>query len=182
MIIAWRKTLPDTTPDPQDEDLPCNAARRAEILRWRPLEVPAFNDNDVRGFVHEWFAAFERLRPAEFFLDHFDPDFVFGEYRTPDEFRGWYADWRAHCPWDHHQVLDLAVAGSARTGWRVDVLLRLVGEWFDGNAAHRTGKPAHLFDRYIRQTWALRHDGSGFRISRCDVWTVREVRLPSSAE
>jgi hypothetical protein len=124
-------------------------------LRWRPLEVPAVNNNDVRGFVHGWFAAFERLQPAEFFLDHFDPDFVFGDHRTPDEFRGWYAGWQVHCPWDHHEDLDLTVAGSAGTGWRVDVLLRLVGEWLD-DAARRTEKPASLLDRYIRQTWALR--------------------------
>src|SRR5215475_13738143 len=77
--------LPDTTSDLQDEDLPSNVARQAEIMRWRPLEVPAVNDNDVRGFVHGWFAAFERLLPAEFFLDRFDPDFVFGEHRTPAE-------------------------------------------------------------------------------------------------
>ena len=173
--------MPDLTSGHQDEGLLSNAAQRAEVLRWRPLEVSAVNDNDVRGFVHSWYAAFERLQVAEFFLRHFDADTVFGESQTPDEFCAWYADWRAHCPWDHHEVLDLAVAGSAGMGWRVEVLLRLVGEWFD-DAARETGKPAYLFDRYIRQTWALHHDGSGFRISRCDVWTVREVILPCSEE
>ncbi len=162
------------------EDPSSNAAQHAEVLRWRPIDVSAVNDNDVRGFVHSWYAAFERLQPAEFFLDHFDPGTVFGECRTPDEVRSWYADWRARCPWDHHEVLDLAVAGSARMGWRVEVLLRLVGEWLDNDARRSAGKPAHLLDRYIRQTWALRHDGSDFRISRIDVRIVREILRPIS--
>jgi hypothetical protein len=136
--------------------------------------VHAVNENDVRGFVHRWYAAFERLQPAEFFLDHFDPGTVFGKCRTPEEFRSWYADWRAHCPWDHQEVLDLAVAGSAQMGWRVEVLLRLVGEWVDDDTARETSKPARLLDRYARQAWALHHDGSDFRISRLDVLIVRD--------
>jgi hypothetical protein len=168
--------LPDATP--QGEGLPSSAARDARVLRWRPMDVFAVNDNDVRGFVHSWYAAFERLQPTEFFLEHFDTGGVFGECQTPDEFRTWYANWRAHCPWDHHEVLDLTVTGSAPMGWRVEVLLRLVGEWFDDDAAPGTGKPARMLDRYIRQTWALHHDGSEFRISRVDVRIVRETLRP----
>jgi len=104
-----------------------SGSARAEVLRWRPHDVQALNDNAVRAFVYSWFAAFERLEPDHFFLGHFDPGTVYGESRTPDEFREWYADWRAHCPWDHHQVLDLVVAGNAEAGWRIEVLLRLVG-------------------------------------------------------
>ena len=167
-----------TSGSPDDGPRP-SAERLSEVLRWRPIDVLAVNDNDVRGFVHHWYAAFERLRPVEFFLEHFDTNFVFGDSRTAEEFRSWYAGWRARCPWDHHEVLDLAVAGSFGMGWRVDVLLRLVGEQFDDDAGRDTGKPTHVFDRYIRQTWALHYDGSDFRISRCDVWTVHEVLLPN---
>ncbi len=107
-----------TSGSPDDGPRP-SAERLSEVLRWRPIDVLAVNDNDVRGFVHHWYAAFERLRPAEFFLEHFDTNFVFGDSRTAEEFRSWYAEWRAHCPWDHHEVLDLAVAGSFGMGWRV---------------------------------------------------------------
>jgi hypothetical protein len=148
------------------------ATRPADVLRWRPLDVHAVNDNDVRAFVHRWYAAFERLEPAEFFLEHMYSGAVFGASRTSDEFRAWYADWQSHCPWDHHEVLDLAVAGGADAGWRVDVLLRLVGEWHDDDPAGPM-----LMDRYIRQTWSLRHDGADFRLGRCDVRVVRDMSL-----
>jgi hypothetical protein len=160
----------DTPPRPRHRLATCCAGG--------PLTC-AVDDNDVRGFVHRWYAAFERLEPAQFFLAHFDDteDMVFGKLHSPEEFRAWYDNWLRHCPWDHHEVVDLVVVGSAETGWQVDILLRHVGEWFDDGIPkeYEPGLPGRLFDRYLRQTWAVRHDGADFRIRRIEVWAVRDI-------
>lgn len=43
-----------------------------DVARFRPNDLKAPNHNDVRAFVHAWFAAFDHVDAGEFFLGHLD--------------------------------------------------------------------------------------------------------------
>lgn len=145
-----------------------------EVARRRPIDLKASNGNDVRSFVHAWFAAFDHAAAAEFFLGHLDDgDMTFNmddqslahDHAT---FREWYADALVHIPWDYHDVRDIAVAGLDTTGWTAEFLFRHVGEWRD----ERDG-PVRPFNRVLRATWRLEHDGERFLIRRYELTTVQ---------
>jgi hypothetical protein len=154
--------------------------REAAAARWRPDDVHALNDNDVRSFIYSWYGAFERIERPEFFLEHFDPaNMNFGNRTTPEEFRAWYTDWQEHCPWDFHEVAAIVVNRTESNHWVASVLLNHVGEWIDSPAsgtphAQRQGR---LFARVLRQAWDLQHTGEKFMITRIDV-ALEHVILP----
>ena len=155
------------------------AVRQVEIFR--PDDVRAPNHNDLRAFVHRWFAAFDHTAPAEFFLAHLDDaDMTFtldGQVLAHDHrsFRDWYADALDHIPWDFHDVLDLTVTGTHRTGWTVDFFFRHVGEMHDVPLSQDPHGPGRIFNRVLRATWSLEHDGDDFLIRRYELAVAQNV-------
>ena len=144
-----------------------DAAER-EVARRRPEELKAPNENDLRSFVHAWFAAFDHAAPAESFLAHLDDaDMTFdmdGQPLATDHasFRTWYADATDHIPWDFHDVIDVSIVGDHRTGWAAELFFRHVGEWRDA----RDSKTVRPFNRVLRAHWRVEHDGERFVIRR----------------
>lgn len=49
-----------------------------EVIRCHPADIKAPNHNDVIAFIHSWFAGFDHIERAKFFLAHFnDTDMSF---------------------------------------------------------------------------------------------------------
>lgn len=138
----------------------------------QPIDIKALNHNDVLSFVHSWFAGFDHIESAEFFLAHLDnKDMTFnmdGQVLASDHtsFRAWFADALKHIPWDYHHIISPNVTRSFETGWTVEFFVQHVGEWHDipiGDPNASSGRP---FNRIIRVHWRLEHDGKNFIIRR----------------
>ena len=138
------------------------AARDIQALRHKPIDVQAPNGNDVRRLIFDVFAHFARLAPADWFLQHFDPEDMhldFGpiQIRDPAAFRAWYADWLAHCPWEYHEISGIEVAGDAAAGFAAQFLLHHTGEWRGGPGEINTAMTENgPFNRLLRETWRLK--------------------------
>lgn len=172
-----QKELPLTIDPPADQRE--FSVAQAQVLRYRPQELKAPNHNDVRSFVHAWFAAFDHAAEAEFFTAHLDDaDMTFdfdGQSLAHDHasFRSWYADAVRHIPWDFHSVIEIDIAGNHRTGWALEFFFRHVGEWLD-DPDSSTGR---MFNRVLHATWKLEHTGSDFLIRRYNL-TIAQNSLP----
>ncbi len=157
---------------------------RAEIERYRPTDVKAINHNDVRAFMHTWWAAFDHIGPVEFFLDHFDDsDMTFNLDGSPiatdhASFRTWYDTVPTTFPWDFHSILDgVQVTGTVATGWTVDFFFRHVGEYHEiplGQPGSGAGK---LFNRVLHANWKLEHHDNRFTIRRYEL-TIADNPIP----
>lgn len=152
-----------------------------QVLRYRPEDIKAPNHNDLRAFIHSWFAAFDHIVPVEFYLEHFeDADMTFNLDGEPiaadhESFRAWYADVPWHFPWDFHDVLDgVTITGVYSTGWIAEFYFRHVGEYRDKPAgdSDNAGRP---FNRVLRATWRVEHDGERFIIRRYELANVQDV-------
>ena len=155
------------------------SAARAEVERFRPVDITAPNHNDVRAFIHQWFAAFDHIGPVDFFLDHLDDaDMTFNSDGAPiatdhDSFRAWYATVPTTFPWDFHSIMDgVRIAGTAATGWGVEFFFRHVGEYHDVPLGQPGAGSGRLFNRVLRAVWHLQHDGRRFVIRRYELTTA----------
>ncbi len=137
-----------------------DAVSLEQILRYKSRDVQAVNSNDVKSFVYDWFAHFDRIAAPDYFLDHLDPDdmaLVFARtIRDHDGFRAWYADWVRHCPWDFHDISDLEVSGSSETGFTAQFTVRHVGEWHGTSETENPGMQEGPFDRTVGQLWRVK--------------------------
>lgn len=146
-----------------------------QVVCYNPADIKAPNHNDVKSFIHLWFAGFDHIAPAEFFLSHFDDaDMTFnmdGQVLAHDHqsFKDWFADALLHIPWDYHDILDIIITGTFQTGWATEFFIRHVGEWHDiplNDANTGQGRP---FNRIIRANWKLEHNGEKFTIRRYEL-------------
>lgn len=157
------------------------AEAERQVLRYQPADVGAPNHNDLRAFVHTWFAAFDHRGPADFFLAHLDDaDMTFnldGEALATDHgsFRAWYADALEHIPWDFHDVLHIAVTGTHDTGWTAEFFFRHVGEWREVALSEDPSAEGRHFNRVLRANWRVEHGGEGFVIRRYELTNVQDV-------
>lgn len=140
-----------------------------QILRYKPRDVQAINSNDVKSFVYDWFAHFDRIAAPDYFLDHLDQDdmvLVFGRIISDhDGFRAWYTDWARHCPWDFHDISNLEVSGDAESGFAVQFTVRHVGEWQGTSEIENPGMREGPFDRTVDQRWRVKVVGEQFFIT-----------------
>ena len=103
---------------PVASDSPEFTAALRQVVRNYPTDIKAPNQNDVISFIHSWFAGFNHIEPAEFFLAHFDDaDMTFNMdgqvlVHSHQSFRDWFADALTHIPWDYHDILDIGVTGT----------------------------------------------------------------------
>ncbi len=157
------------------------SAAEREVARWRPTDLKAPNHNDVRSFVHAWFAAFDHADASEFFLGHLDDaEMTFnldGEALAHDHasFRAWYADALTHIPWDFHEVRDITVTGLATTGWAAEFYFRHVGDWRDDPGSDPDAAANRPFNRVLKANWRLEHVGGRFVIRRYELVTAKNI-------
>ena len=157
------------------------SAAEQEVSRWRPGDLKAPNQNDVRSFVHAWFAAFDHADATEFFLGHLDDaDMTFdtdGEALAHDHasFRAWYADALTHIPWDFREVRDIAVTGLATTGWTAEFYFRHVGHWRDDPGSAPDAAAGRPFYRVLKANCRLEHVGVHFVIRRYELVTAKNI-------
>lgn len=155
------------------------SAAERQVARCRPADIKAPNHNDLRSFVHAWFAGFDHIAPAEFFLAHFDDaDMTFNFGGQPlahnhASFRAWFADALTHIPWDFHDVLDITVTGTHATGWQAEFFFRHVGEWRDS----QDSKAVRPFNRVLRAHWRVEHNGERFIIRRYEL-SIAQNAIP----
>ena len=157
------------------------SAAEREVSRWRPADLKAPNHNDVRSFVHAWFAAFDHADAPDFFLRHFDAaDMTFnldGEVLAHDHasFRTWYADALTHIPRDFHDVRDIVVTGLASTGWTAEFYFGHVGDWRDNPAPAFEPAASRPFYRVLKANWRIEHAGGRFIIRRYELVTAKNI-------
>lgn len=143
-----------------------------QIAQYRPTDLAALNHNDLRSFVHAWFAAFDHADPADFFLAHLDDtDMTFnmdGQALAHDHasFREWYADALRHIPWDFHDILGITITGNYETGWGVEFFFRHVGEWVDTPQDGAAEGKRRGFNRILHANWQVEHKGHKYIIRR----------------
>ena len=163
-------------PDPSQPATAQFTPAEREIARYRPRDVQAPNHNDLRSFIHAWFAAFDHRAPAGYFLGHLDDaDMTFnfdGEplARDHESFRAWYADALSHIPWDFHDIIDVTVTGTSDTGWTAEFFFRHVGDWHDTAA-----DPGRDFNRVLRAHWQVEHDSGHFVIRRYELAIAQNI-------
>ena len=147
-----------------------------EILQLKPADVKQLNSNDVRAFVYEWFAQFEHIAEAEYFLGHLDDRAM--EIRFPEQtltchgdFRRWYEDVVRHIPWDVHEIRDLEVSGDALHGFHVAFHVGWYGEKtqaaeIDRQYADSWSGEGTLIAQEFRQDWDVQVRDGTFVIAR----------------
>ena len=157
---------------------------RREVEQHRPADIKTVNHNDLRAFMHRWWAAFDHIAPVDEFLTHLDDaDMTFvldGQPLATDHasFREWYASVPATIPWDFHEVLDgVTIVGTAATGWTAEYFVRHVGEFHDVPIGEPGDGPGRVFNRVIRVTWKVEHDGDRFIIRRYEL-SVAQNAIP----
>ena len=152
-----------------------------QVVRYHPADIKAPNHNDVVSFIHSWFAGFDHIKPAEFFLAHFDDtDMTFnmdGQVlaHNHQSFKDWFADALTHIPWDYHDILDTTVTGTSQTGWTAEFFIHHVGEWHDIPVSDSNTGPGRPFSRIIRANWKLEHNGEKFIIRRYELSMVQNI-------
>ena len=119
-----------------------------------------YSQNDVIGFVYEWFAGFDHQREAGFFLNRIAtpvdmayPDFPI---RSQDDFLRWYKGVTDNIVWNSHQLNAIQVTGDQRNGWEVTYNVL----W---DARDISGKQYHL---NVTQEMDLIRQGDVFKIVR----------------
>lgn len=166
---------------PATSDSPEFTAAMRQVVRYHPTNIKAPNHNDVISFIHSWFAGFDHIEPANFFLAHFyDTDMTFnmdGQVLAHDHqsFRSWFADALTHIPWDYHAIFDTIVTGTFQTGWTAEFFIRHVGEWHDIPISDSNTGPGRPFNRIIRVNWNLEHNGERFIIRRYELSMVQNI-------
>ncbi len=166
---------------PVASDSPEFTVAMRQVVRCHPADIKAPNHNDVIAFIHSWFAGFDHIEPAEFFLVHFDDaDMTFnmdGQVlaHNHQSFRDWFADALTHIPWDYHDILDTAVTGTFQTGWTAEFFIRHIGEWHDKPLNDDNTGPGRPFNRIIRANWKLEHNSERFIIRRYELSMVQNI-------
>ena len=166
---------------PVTPDASAFSAAERQVARYRPDDVKAPNHNDLRALVHQWFAGFDHIAPAEFFLTHLDDaDMTFnfdGQPLAHDHasFRAWFADAITHIPWDFHDVLDISINGVAPTGWAIEFYFRHVGEFHDKPLSDPDTGPGRPFNRVLRANWRVEHNGETFIIRRYELAIAQNI-------
>ncbi len=166
---------------PVASDSPEFTVALRQVVRYHPADIKAPNHNDVISFIHSWFAGFDHIEPAEFFLAHFDDaDMTFnmdGQVlaHNHQSFKDWFADAITHIPWDYHDILDATVTGTFQTGWTAEFFIHHVGEWHDIPVSDSNTGPGRPFSRIIRANWKLEHNGEKFIIRRYELSMVQNI-------
>ncbi|WP_415898501.1 hypothetical protein [Neptuniibacter sp. QD48_11] len=74
------------------------------------------SQNDVIGFIYQWFAAFDHQREAGYFLNRISPSarLIYPDYtvNSHDDFLHWYKGVTDNIQWNSHQLTDLKVEGN----------------------------------------------------------------------
>lgn len=93
--------------------------------------------NDVKAFVHQWFAAFDHQADISVFLRHIDPkrvDMAYPDFPilSIDDFRRWYGGVVDNVAWNSHDIRNLAVTGSETDGFGVSLDVCWRARTYDG--------------------------------------------------
>ncbi|WP_419801477.1 hypothetical protein [Mucilaginibacter sp.] len=151
------------------------------VVRYHPADIKAPNHNDVISFIHSWFAGFDHIESAEFFLAHFDDaDMTFnldGQVLASDHqsFKNWFAEALKHIPWDYHNIIDITVTGTFKTSWTTEFFIHHVGEWHDIPLNESNTGPGRPFSRIIQANWQIEHTGEKFIIRRYELSMVQNI-------
>ena len=139
-----------------------------KALSFKPNSVKDLNGNDIRAFVYEWFANFEHIVDADYFLSHLDEsemEISFPEQKITNhtQFKTWYADVQNHIPWDFHDLSNLEIVGNQEQGFIVKFIVNWHGEV--SNQTQIDGKytdswnlteDSPFFHKTLRQTWQIK--------------------------
>jgi hypothetical protein len=134
----------------------CTAGVVAQAVPTTPRHYDAvarhtLSANDVKSFVHQWFAWFDHQADIKLFLKHLDKkniDMLYPDFpiRSEKDFRRWYGGVVENVQWNSHDVRNLTVSGSAAEGFNVGLDVCWNARFYDGKTAQML----------VHQDWKLK--------------------------
>ncbi len=113
-----------------------------------------YNENDVKAFVHNWFAGFDHQRDVEFFTKHLYPENVdmyfpdFGPIKNFSDFKKWYQGVIDNIQWNFHETSNLKVSGDEAKGFSVSLDINWKAKKYKGET----------LDKKVHQDWKVKVD------------------------
>ncbi|MDN3514422.1 MAG: hypothetical protein NG747_08485 [Candidatus Brocadia sp.] len=114
------------------------------------------NENDVKAFVHNWFAGFDHQADICFFKKHLDPEKV--DMYFPDtppsiinsfgDFENWYKDVIKNIQRNFHEISNLKVSGDEAKGFSVSLDINWKAKTYKGET----------LDKKVHQDWKVKMD------------------------
>ncbi len=102
-----------------------------------------FNENDVKAFVHKWFAEFDHQSDISFFKGHLDPENVdmyfpdFGPIKNFSNFEKWYKKVVENIQWNVHEISNLKVSGDEEKGFSVSLDINWKAKTYEGKTLYK---------------------------------------------
>lgn len=97
-----------------------------------------YNENDVKAFVHSWFAGFDHQSDRWFFERHLDTENVdmyfpeFGPIKSISDFEKWYQGVIDNIQWNFHEISNLRVSGNEEKGFSVSLDISWKAKKYEG--------------------------------------------------
>ncbi|USD62618.1 hypothetical protein J4N45_24985 [Vibrio sp. SCSIO 43140] len=86
------------------------------------------SENDVKSFVYQWFAAFDRQRESGYFVNRIATPVKMQYPGTPissiDDFLAWYQGVTDNIVWNSHNIVSMDVKGDQQSGWTISYDVR----------------------------------------------------------
>lgn len=118
-----------------------------------------YSENDVKGFVYQWFAAFDHQREAGYFLNRLTspvemqyPDFPI---KSQDDFLRWYRGVTDNIVWNTHHLGEISVSESQTGHWDV----RYIVNW------KAKSKAGQNYDLFVEQKLHIIRVGDALKIA-----------------
>lgn len=114
------------------------------------------NENDVKAFVHNWFAGFDHQADICYFKKHLDPENVdmyfpdFKPIKNFGDFEEWYKGVIENIHWNFHEISNLKVSGDEDKGFSVSLDINWKAKTYEGKTLYK----------YVHQNWEIMVDKS----------------------
>lgn len=115
-----------------------------------------YNENDVKAFVHNWFAGFDHQSDIAVFKRHLDPEKV--DMYFPDtppsviksisDFEKWYNNVIENIQWNFHEISNLKVSGDEEKGFSVSLDINWKAKTYEGKTLYKD----------VHQDWKVKVD------------------------
>jgi hypothetical protein len=115
----------------------------------------SYSENDIKAFVHTWFAGFDHQADIGVFKRHLNPekiDMYFPDFpiKSISDFERWYNNVIDTIQWNTHKISDLRVSGDERNGFSVSLDMNWKAKTYKGET----------YDLNIHQDWIVKVEKS----------------------
>ena len=114
-----------------------------------------YSENDVKAFVHNWFAGFDHQSDINMFTKHLNSekvDMYFPDFpiKSIEDFKRWYNNVIDNIQWNTHRISNLKVSGDEINGFSIGLDINWKAKTYKGET----------YDMNIHQDWMVKVDKS----------------------